>query len=316
MKKVAVIGLGNIGLRHLQGVLNFSSEYEIYGVDNNIKRLTELKKEYSNCIFMESIEALPKVIDVVIIATTSSVRRRILDDIFKSEISISYMILEKILFQNEEDYYWTQEQLRKRDIKAWVNCVRRETNGYKKVKEELDKVNSFVFKVYGSNWGLCCNGIHFLDVIKYLTNDAEIEFSGDGLSLPIVDSKRIGFKECFGSIRGKGGICSDFSIECDNKDYASCVVYIECEKFSLLIDEDKKRACIKDYNKASGFELTDFEFPYVSELSGKIVKNILDKGVCDLPDFENSMEVHLQFLKMLNKFFKDNGLEVKECPIT
>lgn len=316
-KKVAIIGLGNIGQRHLQGIMNFSSEYDVYGVDNDPDKILQLKEQYSdNCVLLTTIEELPKSIDMVVIATASSVRRNIINTIIDSNIDVSYMILEKVLFQNEDDYYWANEQLEKWNIKAWVNCVRRETPGYNLLKRSLEGADSFVFKVYGSDWGICCNGIHFLDTISFLSDDADIIFDSERLELPIVDSKRVGFKECFGTISGKAGKCSSFSIECDKKNYVSSTVYIECSKFSILIDEDKRKACIRNNEQSTGFELIDFEFPYVSELSGRIINEVLTTGTCKLPNYQKSMEIHLEYIKMINRFFNRNGLEVKECPIT
>lgn len=316
-KKVAIIGLGNIGQRHLQGIMNYSSEYDIYGVDNDSDKIQELKTRYhDDCVLLTTFEGLPKSIDMVVVATASSVRRNVINSIFESGIDVSYMILEKVLFQNEEDYYWADEQFNKRKIEAWVNCVRRETPGYNFLKCKLNDSKSFVFKVYGSDWGLCCNGIHFLDAISFLADDAEIILDDNGLELPILDSKRVGFKECFGTISGKAGKCTGFSIECDKNDYVSTTVYIESNKFSILIDEDKRQACIRNNEQTTGFELIDFEFPYVSELSGRIINDILTTGVCELPSYQKSMEIHLKYIKMINSFFINNGLEVKECPIT
>lgn len=316
-KKVAIIGLGNIGQRHLQGIMNYSSQYDIYGVDNDSNKIQELRKQYrDDCVLLTTIEELPKSIDMVVVATASSVRRNVINSIIESDIDVSYMILEKVLFQNEDDYYWADEQFEKRKIKAWVNCVRRETPGYDILKSQLTDSKSFVFKVYGSDWGLCCNGIHFLDAISFLADDADIILNDGGLELPIVDSKRVGFKECFGTLSGKAGKCSGFSIECDKNDYVSTVVYIESEKFSIIIDEDKRKACIRNNEQPTGFELIDFEFPYVSELSGRIINDILTTGTCKLPSFQKSMEIHLKYIKMISSFLINNGLEVKECPIT
>lgn len=317
MKKIAIIGLGNIGLRHLQGALCYKSKYEIYGIEKNEERLNSLRDDYGeNCSFYSDISMLPQSVDVIVIATTSSVRRTVLENIFDAGINVSYIVFEKVLFQSEEDYIWAEKQLVERNIKAWINCVRRETQGYKMLKSKLDDVDKFYVRVLGGEWGLCCNGIHFLDIIKYLSDEDSVELLDTKLELPIVDSKRVGFKECYGSFKGKTGKCKSFSIECINDDSISTLVYIYCEKFTMIIDEEARVAFYKNTDEQEKHRIIQFDFPYVSEMAGNILNDILEKGTCSLPEYDKSMNLHLDYIKIISDFFNSNGMEVEKCPIT
>lgn len=317
MKKIAIIGLGNIGKRHLQGAINCNLECEVYGVDNNSDTLSNISQEYSDkCILYRNIEDLPKSIDLLVIATTSAVRREVLQSVFDAGIIVANIIFEKILFQKIEDYYWAQKELPKRGINAWINCVRRETKGYQMLKDMLSDVDEFIFNVYGGNWGLCCNGIHFIDIISYLANEKNIIIDEDGLELPIIDSKRKGFKECFGKLKGKAGKCISFSVDCKKESFINLMVYIYSNKFTMVIDEENRKAFVKMNKATDMYSIIEFDFPYVSEMAGDIMNDILSIGSCNLPEFDKSIDLHIKYFNIFKNFFDKNGMEGEKCPIT
>ena len=54
--------------------------------------------------------------------------------------------------------------------------------------------------IFGENWGLSCNSLHFIDLICYLTDSNIISINTSGVSDKIMSSKRAGFIEFTGSI--------------------------------------------------------------------------------------------------------------------
>ena len=82
VKNIAIIGLGEIGSRHLQALSNITLPCKIYGVDPSKIALSVAKsrlEEFSvnqdpDTHFLHSVEKLPKQLGLVIIATSSDIR--------------------------------------------------------------------------------------------------------------------------------------------------------------------------------------------------------------------------------------------------
>ena len=83
MKKILISGAGQIGSRHLQGLMKLNFPSKIYVVDPSIKSLalseSRLKevKNIAPFIDVSFFSELPKLgkIDLAIIATTSDIRK-------------------------------------------------------------------------------------------------------------------------------------------------------------------------------------------------------------------------------------------------
>ena len=192
------------------------------------------------------------------------------------------MILEKILFQNQHEYHDIQEKLINTQTIAWVNCPRRTYQCYRDIKK-LSK-STLKLLVQGSNWGMACNIIHFLDLYAYLTNNYDFELKSEELSM--FKSKRANFYEFNGKIYN-----DNLNISCNS---------IE-DQFSLqktIVIDDK---VINIDNQAGTLKIEggDFRIPYVSEYMGKFIKQILLNGKCDLPTYEQSTKIHLKLINLL-----------------
>ncbi|MDH5645508.1 MAG: dehydrogenase, partial [Candidatus Heimdallarchaeota archaeon] len=82
VKTIAIIGVGQIGSRHLQGLTHLSIPSKIFLVDPieasldvAIKRYNEIEKNnIHELIKYYEISELPKILDLAIIATSSDIR--------------------------------------------------------------------------------------------------------------------------------------------------------------------------------------------------------------------------------------------------
>ncbi len=163
MNNIVIIGAGNIGSRHLQGLKNIDFPLRIYVVDPNESSLKIAKERYNSIyndkcqqevIYTQSIEKFGELIDLAIIATNSKIRRDVIADLVELN-KVKYLILEKILFQKEEDYYYILELLEKQCLKTWVNCARRSVPFYQELKsiferriqQHLEKIISLIQKL-------------------------------------------------------------------------------------------------------------------------------------------------------------------------
>ena len=318
MKTIAVIGAGNIGKRYLQGLSPFCEKYEVHVVDSDENTISRLSDEFASngYRFHNDVSGLPERLDLCAIATTSGARRSVLERLFDNDVQIKNLILEKVLFQEESDYYWAYEQFKNRHINAWINCIRRETGGYKQLKERMRSVSEFSIKISGGEWGLCCNGIHFLDLIAFLTDQDSFSLEESCLQTPIVESKREGYKECYGSFKGGVGKCKQFEICCNHDSYRSINIVLQTDQFLMCIDEENRKACINPEKPGESFEIIQFDFPYVSEMMGRIVDNILKTGECNLPRYETAISLHVNYVKTIMSYFHENGMGGEKCPIT
>ena len=106
--KVIILGCGNIGIRHLQGISKLKKPIEVYVCDTNIESLTNVKKKINktkfisnlvNINYIHSLDVLKKNIDLAIISTSSYKRYNIIKNLVK-KINIKFLIIEKFAFQS------------------------------------------------------------------------------------------------------------------------------------------------------------------------------------------------------------------------
>ena len=132
MYNVTIIGVGQLGSRHLQGLKRSQLELDIWCVDSNVSSLDTAKKRYEEIPeeinkeihFVQSIESLPVSIDLVIVATSSKSRAFVIKCLLE-RCKVKYLVLEKFLFPRLEEYSEVQSLLDRNNIIAWVNCPRR-----------------------------------------------------------------------------------------------------------------------------------------------------------------------------------------------
>ncbi len=314
-KKVAIIGLGNIGKRHLQALVKTEITMNIYCVDIrelglDDMEITELGKDKA-VAFLSNIKELPKKIDLAIIATTSAVRKAAYDALVDGR-NVEYVIFEKVLFQKISDYKPVLDSLQEKGIKAWVNCGRRESKLWNDVKTILAEEKEFEFHMSGGRWGLCCNGIHMLDVIAFLDGTNSIHIDSFTHFGEPVDSKRAGFYEIYGTMCGHALRCINWSISSyDNDSLAEITIY--SENYTIKIYESECRIIVKAKIKKWEEERKEYAPEYVSVQMTKIAEKILNNGDCKLTGYEESMGLHMDMLEWLMPVFGGNA---GTCPIT
>ena len=77
---IFLIGLGNIGFRHLEALMKLKRKTNIFLIENNSNNLKKVKKKIINCnkklklFFYSKIPKIDYVIDSAIISTNSDVR--------------------------------------------------------------------------------------------------------------------------------------------------------------------------------------------------------------------------------------------------
>lgn len=304
--RIAVVGAGQLGSRHLQGLVRLGVPCEIHVVDPSAasldtarQRAGEVQAAAPHTLhFHQQIEALPQMLDHAVIATAANVRLAVMRELLR-ERTVQNLLLEKVLFQRVSDYPLAAELLRQAGSQAWVNCPRRAFPIYEKLRTFFAEDPLQHVDVRGGNWGLGCNSIHFLDIIAFLIKGDIHSVSTALLDEDLIDSKRAGFKEFTGTLLGRCGEAS-FSITAQRGSQAPLLLTLRGGNRSCLVDESAGRAFMCD-PRDGGWRTVEFKTPLLSELSTAVTQRILEKGSSELTPYAQSMAYHLPLLQALGK---------------
>lgn len=320
--KIGIVGLGNIGRRHLEGLSYLPIEIDkLFLCDQNRKAL-DLARQPAEQVqavlrceveFCESLDRLPNGLDLVIVATTARNRENLIETLIENNITTRF-ILEKILFDNIDAYGSIAKRLASSSCKAWVNCPRRLWSDYSKIKSHLKEQEISSIEVTGGLWGMACNSIHFLDLISYLcSNNDPLIIDKKLIFDESLECKRSGYEEIAGELVGNKGSCkfviSDFGMP------SQVLIKINAARDSIIINESDGFSVWWEKGKGKP-SLHTFSAPYQSQISYKPVQSILSSDTCDLATFKESSVLHQVLLACLEKHFSNLGYPRGVFPIT
>jgi hypothetical protein len=324
---LAIIGVGQLGSRHLQALSRLTLPCEIYVIDPSNSSLEIARQRFNETplnAFIREVhyhtvtDVLPRTLDYVIVATTADVRLGVLESLLKGS-KVTSMLLEKVLFQRLDEYTIAKNLLETYQIRTWVNCVYRTYPICSEIREFFSSEPLRYMQVRGGDWGLGCNSIHYLDILSMLTDALPVSFFTSDLDSMLVPSRRKNFQEFTGMLRGKyaGGV--DFEITSVAGSSARLLLTLRSEHRTCIIDETSGGAVFFNSNVGSGgtWECKKFKIPLLSELGATIATQILTHGTCALPTYEQSMGYHLPLIKALGAHAAAcNGTPPDFCPIT
>lgn len=324
MKKIAIIGAGQIGSRHLQSLAKTDIEISIEIVEPNNNAAETAKKRYeeidknekiTNISFCGSIDKLSTELDLVIVATNSNIRYEITKQLLKTK-TVKNLVLEKVLFQEIKHYYDIEKLLNETKTKCWINHPRRMFPFYQNLKKELIGAKQISFSIHGGNWGLACNGLHFLDIFTYLSNKNSITINTDYLFKKIFTSKRENYIEFNGKLVGTIG--NHFFTLFSDENTTPTLMTISSDKLVAFIDETNGFAKISTKANEWKWEIIQNKIIYYqSELTHLLVKELFSKDNCILPSYHEAMKLHILFIQSLLDYMESiEGKKRKNCPIT
>lgn len=323
--QLAIIGAGQLGSRHLQALARLAYPCEINVVDPipaalDLARQRFIEMPPNSAVrtvrYHASIDALPRKLDYVIIATTADVRLSVMQALLL-HASVRWMLLEKVLFQRLTDYQSAQELLSAHHVRAWVNCPRRCWSIYSELREffQLDPLR--YFQVMGGGWGLGCNSVHFLDLLGLLTRSVPTLVSTVSLDAALTPSKRKGYIEFTGSICGeyRGGARFEMTSLLDSS--ARLLLTLHSETRTAVIDEAGGCAFLLDTHGGRSWTRREFQSPLLSQLGTSVAADILTTGNTLLATFEQSTAYHIPLIEALSAHAAmASGTPPDFCPIT
>jgi len=321
-----IIGAGQLGSRHLQGMLKYDKQLQtIYVIDPsedalNISksRASEVKHNHQ-LIFQQDWNDLPNAFEVVIIATSSNVREKVITQLLKV-YEVKYLILEKVLFNDLESYNKIHDLLKSNLVKTYVNHPRRMFQSYKELKKIIG--NTFVgsFQVTGGDWGLGCNGLHFIDLFEFIAGSQVESIDADWIDNKLLESKRKGFAEFTGTLKGMLENGSTFQVTSLFGDPVSATITIFDAENRYIIQESGNPVIYSLFNANSfALQTSPFEVEYQSSLTTQLMDDLLNNSTCSLPTFEEAKRTHMLFIKALLKRYNKSAKakdDNKILPIT
>ena len=318
-----IIGLGNLGSRHLQSMAKCISSLRIDAVDPSEEsiriakeRAEQVQKTRGTSIsfFSKLQDTNTESYDLAIIATGSKNRAAIIESLLK-EKKVFHIIIEKVLFQSIEEYWIVDELLESQNVEAWVNCPRRSYPIYNQLFNTLNNADSIpkFMHVSGGSWGLACNGIHFIDLFAYLSKSKVESVSTSNLTNSIFESKRKGYLEFFGTLNITFQNGAKVSLTCLDQE-KDVELKIGTAQFEVNLNETKG-ICLHDRGETS--LSSSFEMLRQSDLTEVWIESLNKGGEPSLPRYKESKELHLKFIESLLAFYNDLTKENHSClPIT
>ena len=281
--KVCIVGVGNIGMRYVQGITKAFPDVRLYLVDNTM-RIQELEKlKLTNATLLTTLDAIDDSIDLCVVSTSCEPRLAIYKRCL--ELKPRYIILEKYLFASRVEF---DECLLLDRVPTFVNQWLYGSKTFDCLFEEEARSVQLI----GSSWGLACNAVHWIDVFKRHMNIKHLQVGGHTAISTVFPSKRAGYEEIFGEL------------VFEDKDSDKTFRLIDHGDASL---DNVQKISVDD--KVYGFDFTTIthgekvlsQFPYFSDLIGGITGELLETGTCHLPLLEESISQHLLIEDILEK---------------
>lgn len=297
MKSVCVVGAGRLGIRHVEGLLSLPTPLSIRVVDpsedarNRVRELAKRPSPHS----VSSSTDLPSSgkIDCAIIATTARERADVIRALL-SRATVRALLLEKVLFTRTSDYADIGALLAKQGVAAWVNCplrlmpLRREMQGL---------LGEGPFSIHfngGKEHGLMTNIIHYADYASYLARSNDFHVDASLLAHTAAVSKRSGYRELLGSL----------VLHFNNGSQALCTSLSHARARRTVLSGTRVRAVFEETGTALlSEEKHDWKwrevpapFSLQSDMTGPLIRTIMEQGTCELPTYEESSVLHLKII--------------------
>lgn len=239
--KIAVIGAGRMGLRHIQVARNLG--WSVVGVaDSNIAALSKAATDFgldAACLF-ESADALfaRAKPDGVVIATTAPSHAPLV--LQAAAANVRYILCEKPIAVSVAQGEQMLQVCRERGVLLAVNHQMRFMEQYTHVKALIDQpqyggLRSVV--VLGSNFGLAMNGTHYFEMFRYLTG-CELDSVSAWLDDDDVPNPRGPmFLDKGGQIRGSNRNGQSLLLDCRTSVGHGVQVAYLCRNGQIVVDE-------------------------------------------------------------------------------
>jgi predicted dehydrogenase len=314
--KIVIFGAGNIGFRHFQAACATPAVSEILIVEPSMERLekalTSKDAEGKKVRGANSTEILSKEtgIDCLISAVTTDVQTGLSPFYFELEPRV--ILLEKPVSQSKAGL----EKLihfSKGGSAVYVNCGRNVGKGIQEVRQAVSGKRIHL-EVFGNNWGLGCNMVHFVELFRYLTGAKDISAVTAEISTSPYPNKRgEKYEEFLGTAAFLSGSGDSLSITCGASDPRVSGISLllrdrETDRPLYLIEE--KARTLTDLVTSSTRPLGDLFVSESTRVFLEAVLNINDRSENAFPTMEEAAISHRAYFDALFLGLKRNEFKV------
>ncbi|MGH9878163.1 MAG: Gfo/Idh/MocA family oxidoreductase [Nitrososphaerales archaeon] len=324
MKRITLVGCGNIGSRHLQAIakLSFPCSVQIIEPSETAQRIAKSRlaevPHFTNKIDFHwnvSLRDLKSESDLTIVATSSVGRVEIINQLI--ELGHSRFLIEKMVCQSAKDYEFLTRRMQSFNAKGWVNIPRRYYASYQNIRQHVRGDSPLQMSVVAGNEGLGSNAIHFIDLFCWFCNEPRLELSGDLLEKQLFPNKRgENLLEFAGTIAGGSAGGSSLNISfLSSSDRMPLIVSIGSKGAHIIVNETEGQ--LLSLTAESRPLSEEFKTEFVSNTTTRIADEILNRDACSLPTVQDSYFAHAELFRIFNAHIKKLTNEERElCPIT
>ena len=305
MTRVSVVGVGQLGSRYLQGLSRVEIPLEIFAVEPDSAAVETAKNRWNDCgeekgihslTFLSRLEFLPSSAEIAIIACSARERPEVVRQL-ASQQEVKFWLLEKYLAQHKRGLEDIAESV-SRSIGCWVNLPYRTMRLFSRVRDVLGGVGPLEVEVFGVDYGVMTNCVHFVDLVAWLTSSTVTSVSFFPAASGLGPSKRPTFVDANGSV------------ECSFRD-GSTLKVVSADvppsgRPGAGIEMTFKGRCVEvHFSDLDGLCIcsngVSFEgrVELQSELTAGVVEQITHMGSCGLPDLRQVIAIHQM---LLNEF--------------
>lgn len=326
-KTIAIIGAGQMGSRLLQGLLamqrgEVARGLQVHVVDpseasrqtayNRAREIVDREgtADVDEIILHEGSSGLPDQVDLLLLAATSHHRFANLEDAL-AQTRPGMILLEKFLFDRRDQYAKAANLVEAEGIKAYVHCPRCYWPVYQAEQARLSETGQRAFvRVSGHNYALASNGVHFLDLARFLNGDSVCNVDIREGARPALN-KREGYREILGALEADDAIGPVAELICEDGESVSLMVSLEAPDSILRIEETGGR-----WTRLSptGTIMDKGAFaPVFASDNSAVFSDLLAGAPSPLPTLSESTAIHLAFFDAL---FPLLGTDDGDLPVT
>ena len=313
---VLIIGVGNLGIRNIQGLLNLESVV-IHALDSDInsienaKEFIRLESKINHIdikvFFYNNLSKIDFKIDLIIISTTANGRAQLISEVLLN-VPAKYMLIEKVVAQTVEELYQINSNLQKSNIRAWINLPRRIMSSWQQLKDDINTNHPIRLEVSGGKWGMASNSIHMLNLAEWLSDSKVQKLTSCFTSSDkAYATKRNNYLDVTGEIFCKLLDKSSIHIKSDSTTDPVIIKLLNNDN-TFIVNE------YKGYYSKNDLKEQRFKLDLQSEIIEPLVISIMSNSNCLLPTFDEVFPSHVMLIEELSKHPK--FINMPKLPIT
>jgi len=302
-KNILIYGTGNIALRHVESLILEKTINKIYLYDFNERSLSKArsylkKKDLKNkLVYSNSIKNINLINFFLIIVCTYAYNRIKLIKLINNHFKFKFLITEKILETNILNF----NKINFNHKNIYVNFPLRVMKLFKIAKSKL-KSKIINAKVYGGDWHMLCNALHYINFTGFLCKSSIKNLNFKSLHSKY-NLKRKGFVDYHGEINllyKNGSTLNILSNKREKKYY-----------FELISGKKKIKLNLNNYSILENKKISKIKKDYQSNLTRKYYQSLLKNNKVNLPKMNEVLEENFLFLEALKNITKDKHIYKK-----